>query len=359
VQKPPNVEALLNLMDKALGHREARHALRAQESEIDRIRGQFLAADPRQVALLQEIRRAAPTDATVLITGESGTGKELVAALLHRQSRRAQGPFHPFNCAAVNPELLRSELFGHVHGAFTGAVDDRAGAIETARGGTLFLDEIGASSCELQHGLLRLLEQREYQRVGDDTIRAADVRLLAATSSDLEREMAARRFSEALFHRLNVVRIHIPPLRDRRGDILPLARYFLARICAQMGRPEVALSLAAAQALQEHPWPGNVRELRNLIERAIIACRDGEIGLGDLFAVTSPDTVGSYHEARGRSFQLFQRRYLATQLRAADGNISLAAERSGLLRQAFARMLKRVGLDPRDFGGHSNQDVAP
>jgi NtrC-family two-component system response regulator AlgB len=214
--------------------------------------------------------RAAKSDATVLLRGESGTGKGVLARLLHARSDRAAGPFVVVNCPTLSEELLASELFGHTKGAFTGAIRDQAGRVEAAHGGTLFLDEIGEISSGLQAKLLRFLQEKEFERIGDNKTRRADVRVLAATNRDIETDTKAGRFREDLLYRLNVIEIHIPPLRERPEDILRLARRFLTFFARTARRPMPELSKTAEQALLQYSWPGNIRELRNAIERAVI-----------------------------------------------------------------------------------------
>lgn len=234
-----------------------------------------VAAEPEPLsaamqATLATIDRAAAVDAPVLFRGETGTGKSLLARVLHRRSLRRERPFIVVNCPTLSSELLASELFGHVRGAFTGAVRDQPGRVEAAEGGTLFLDEIGEIQPPLQAKLLRFLQDREFERVGENRTRRADVRILAATNRDLEQDVKAGRFREDLLFRLNVVEIAIPPLRERREEILPLARRFLAFFARAMARPLPELTPAAEALLSGYSWPGNVRELRNTIERALI-----------------------------------------------------------------------------------------
>ncbi len=221
-------------------------------------------------AVLDMAARVAATDAPVLITGENGTGKSILARAIHRQSPRAESPFVVTNCPTLSEELLASELFGHVRGAFTGAVRDQAGRVEVAEGGTLFLDEIGEIPPALQSKLLRFLQEKDFERVGETRTRHGNVRIIAATNRDLEADVKAGRFREDLFYRLNVVEVRMPPLRERREDILPLARAFLSSFTRATRPMAPEISAAAAMALEQHDWPGNVRELRNTIERIAI-----------------------------------------------------------------------------------------
>ncbi|WP_437787576.1 sigma-54 interaction domain-containing protein [Sorangium sp. So ce1097] len=238
--------------------------------------------DPRSQAILDRIRQLAPSDATLLVTGETGTGKELVARHIHALSHRRGRPFVAVNCGAWSESLVESELFGHEKGAFTGATTAKAGWFEAADGGTLFLDEIGDLSLPLQVKLLRVLQEREVVRLGSRQPIPIDVRLIAATNVDLEEAVTARKFREDLFYRLNVATLSLPPLRERPGDILPLARYFLDLYAHRLGSAPAALTAEAARRLLEHPWPGNIRELENAMHHALLVCKGHQITVADL-----------------------------------------------------------------------------
>ncbi len=226
--------------------------------------------------VFKDLAKVAPTDSTVLVTGESGTGKELLVRALHANSKRANKPFVPINCGAIPKELLESELFGHEKGAFTHAIRSRPGRFELADGGTIFLDEIGEMDLSLQVKILRVLQEKEIERVGGNGVKKVDVRVVAATNRDLEREVAAGRFREDLYYRLNVIPLHLPPLRERGSDVLLLAKHFLDIFCAKKGRSGLTLSADAMRVLQAYSWPGNVRELVNFMERLSILV-DGDV----------------------------------------------------------------------------------
>lgn len=228
------------------------------------------------------LTKVAPTDSTVLVTGESGTGKELMVRALHQQSARSDKPFVPINCGAIPKDLLESELFGHEKGAFTHALRTRAGRFELADGGTIFLDEIGEMDLSLQVKILRVLQEKEIERVGGSGVKKVDVRIIAATNRDLEAEVQAGRFREDLFYRLNVIPIHLPPLRERGGDIAILADHFITHFSRKNGRKKLGFSPEVRRVLEHYSWPGNVRELENIMERMTILCDGSVVTLEDL-----------------------------------------------------------------------------
>lgn len=245
-----------------------------QEEVVEaRAFGDLVGGSPALRHIVSQIDLVAPTDASVLVLGESGTGKELVAREVHRRSRRKDKPLVRVNCASIPKELFESEFFGHTRGAFTGAIKDRAGRFETAEGGTLFLDEIGEVPLDLQGKLLRVLQEKRYERVGEDRTRLADVRIIGATNRDLKKEVSAGRFREDLYYRLNVFPIQVPPLRERLEDIPLLARHFIDLSVRELRCPAPRLTRAAITKLENYDWPGNIRELRNVIERAVILSR--------------------------------------------------------------------------------------
>jgi len=282
VTKPFDNDELRNLVARALELDRLRDENRLLRQEVGARFGDAIVAESEAMrAVLELVDRTGPSTASVLIQGESGTGKEVIAKRLHYRSPRVGRPFVAVNCKAFAPGVLESELFGHEKGAFTGADAERAGCFERADGGTLFLDEIGEVEPEFQVKLLRVLQEGEVLRVGGSAPRPVDVRIVAATNRDLRREIAAGRFREDLFYRLNVIPIRLPPLRRRRDDVLPLARHFLA-MHAEHGGRRLRLEPESEELLRRHPWPGNVRELENSIERAVVLARGDVIGADDL-----------------------------------------------------------------------------
>ena len=289
-------------------------------------------------------RRVGQVDSTVIVTGESGVGKERVARLIHHSSTRAAGPFVAINCGAVPESLLESEFFGHARGAFTGAAQDRPGLFEAAQGGTLFLDEIGEVPPAMQVKLLRALQEHEVRRVGENKNRKVDARVVAATNRDLAADVHAARFRQDLYYRLRVVEIRVPPLRERRDDILPLARTFLVDAGARLGRKVSGFTPAAAQQLMRHDWPGNVRELENAVERAVVLARSHRIDVDDL-----PEEVGlalpGVPAAGGvRTLQEVEREYIAAVLRANGGNRTRSAQQLGIGPATLYRKINEYGL---------------
>jgi len=297
------------------------------------------------------IRKAAPTDLTVLIRGESGTGKELVAQALHDHSPRRDRPFVAVNCAAISRELVESELFGHERGAFTGADARRMGRFEAAEGGSLFLDEIGDMPMDTQAKVLRVLQERTVERVGGNRTIAVDVRIIAASHRDLEREVEEGRYRQDLYYRLRVIETRLPPLRERREDIPALGDRFLDQLAARLDRPRKRLSAAALAELGRHDWPGNVRELKSAVERAAVLATGDEIEPGDLdlggSSSSAGGTVGTdipFSEAKKRAVTSFERAYLSRALRENDGNISRTAAAIGMVRQSLQQKIRELGL---------------
>ena len=265
------------LMEQQKARLEAQNAYLLDEIRTEQNFGDIIGGSSGLRKVMQQVQLVAPTDATVLITGESGTGKELVARAIHEQSARRERPLIKLNCSAVPEGLFESEFFGHVKGAFTGALKDKPGRFELADGGTLFLDEIGEVPLAMQAKLLRVLQEQELERVGDTRTRKVDVRIIAASNRDLKKEVDEGRFRQDLFYRLSVFPIEVLPLRERREDVAPLVAYFVRQSARRMNRPEPQISKAALDRLVSYPWPGNVRELQNTVERAIISWREGPL----------------------------------------------------------------------------------
>ena len=300
----------------------------------------------RQVFAILE--RVAPSRSTVLLEGESGTGKEVAAHAIHQLSPRNDGPFVVVDCGAIPPTLIESELFGHERGAFTGADRAREGALEEADGGTVFLDEVGELPLELQPRLLRFLEGQEVKRVGSTQHRKVDVRIVAATNRSLETEASEGRFRQDLFYRLSVVRVELPPLRERPEDVVLLARHFAEAVAED---PRTVVTPEIEGLLLSHTWPGNVRELRNVVERIAVVPELATELLQESAAqsVARPPSIGplvglSFHEGRRRWQDIFERQYLAAQLARAGGVVTRAAESADLPRQTFHRLLRQHGL---------------
>ncbi|OQX43595.1 MAG: sigma-54-dependent Fis family transcriptional regulator, partial [Candidatus Sedimenticola endophacoides] len=290
-------------------------------------------------------------DATVMIGGESGTGKEVFARYIHRNSARSQGPFIAINCAAIPDNMLEAVLFGHEKGAYTGAYHSAPGKFEQAQGGTLLLDEISEMSLALQAKLLRVLQEREVERVGGRKLITLDVRVLATSNRNLREEVSAGRFREDLFYRLNVFPLYLPPLRERTRDVLPLARFLLRQHCRQMGIPEPLFCTVAEQRLLSHAWPGNVRELDNVVQRALILCNGHEIGPDDLSFEIAAELAVARHataEPKGLSEDLrsVEEQMILDALRENNGSRKEVAERLGISQRTLRYKIARL----RDAG---------
>ena len=309
----------------------------------------------KMTALFRMVEAVAPSSANILLQGETGTGKELIARAIHRRSTRKDQPFIAVNCAALSESLLESELFGHVKGAFTGAVNDKTGLFGAANGGTLLLDEIGDMPLPIQVRLLRVLQEGEIKKVGAHNVDHVDVRVIAASNVDLAKAKEDGQFREDLFFRLNVIAIQIPPLRDRPEDISPLVHHFLHKHARKVGKSLTGITPEAMAALTIHGWPGNVRELESAIERAIVLARGTEIergdlppGLGNIQTETDADVASLSHlpllEAKRLAVVAFERRYLANVLRREQGNVTRAAVAAGVDRSNFRRLLKEYGV---------------
>ncbi len=353
LEKPLDTDRILVTLRNAIGHLDLREENAQLRQRVER-HGEIVGASAGIRALVQQIERVAPTPARVLITGENGTGKELVARALHQQSPRAKQPFIEVNCAAIPSELIESELFGHMKGSFTGAVQDRAGKFEQADGGTLFLDEIGDMSPSAQAKVLRVLQEGEVTRIGGAKSRKVDVRVLAATNKRLEEEIAAGRFREDLYYRLNVVPMTVPPLRERREDIPMLVEHFLQRVAKESGLPARQVDDAAMQRLAALDWPGNVRELRNTVERLLILAAGPRIVRTDvdrLVGTRGGDASGDAalgtfeHFATYEEFKLAaERAFLEAKLKAHDWNVAETARAIDMPRSNLYKKLERHGL---------------
>ncbi len=356
VSKPFNEEQILIVLDKVLERRRILAENRRLRREVSQ-RYDFssiITASPAMAKVLDVIRKVAETKSTVLIQGESGTGKELLARAIHYNSPRKEAPFIAVNCGAIPATLMESEFFGHVKGAFTGAERAKEGLFAAADGGTLFLDEVGELPLELQVKLLRVLQEEEIRPVGDTKNRPVDVRLVAATNQDLEAMIAQKTFRDDLFYRLAVIRLLIPPLRERPEDVPLLANHFVAQLAAKHGRAGASLTDEALIHLTKLPWPGNVRELMNVIEQALLLSDGPRIGTAHLpplaarsggeLRVTVPRGVVNIKDALAEITAQAERTIIAQALEAEGGNRTRAAEAIGLSRRALINKIKEYGL---------------
>ncbi len=344
LEKPWNNERLVTVLRTQIALAKAQQSNRRYQAETQRQRESqlplFIAESAVMEPVLRLMKRVGPSDASVLITGEHGTGKEVVARWLHAASLRASGPFIAVNAGGLPDGVFESELFGHVRGAFTDAKTDRAGCFELAERGTIFLDEIGNMPPGQQAKLLRVLQTGEFHAVGSSRVRRADVRVLAATNTDLGKAAAEGRFREDLLYRLNTVEIPLPPLRERREDILPLAMHALGRQCARYQRQLDGFSPAAQQPMLAHAWPGNVRELEHVVERAVLLCEGTHIEARDLALVAAQ--AGSSVEEM--TLEDAERALIEKALARCAGNVAEAAKRLGLSRSALYRRLAAFGI---------------
>jgi two-component system nitrogen regulation response regulator NtrX len=350
IEKPLSLEKIVVLVRNAVQQRRLAEENQLLRSELG-YRYQVIGDSVPMKAMRQQIAVTAPTNGRVLIYGESGTGKELVARALHAASLRSSGPFVEVNCAAIPEELIESELFGHVKGSFTGATDDKTGKFQKADGGTLFLDEIGDMSLRTQSKVLRVLEEQRFEPVGSNQIVNVDVRVIAATNKNLEQEIARGAFRQDLFYRLNVIPFYVPPLRDRKEDIVILARHFLNEFSSAYGKKTRELSNPAMEVLLRYPWPGNVRELRNLVERLVIICPQARIEPHhlppELFrgAAESPQQpYSTLHEARSA----YEREFILRKLQEHRWNMTQTASALGLERSHLYRKMKSLGITAPD-----------
>ncbi len=350
---------LLGLTNRLRSELESRHKI-----------GNVVCSSPQMRNVMRMVAKVAPTNSTVLITGETGTGKDVIARALHYNSRRKDGPFVVADCASLSESLLESELFGHVKGAFTGAVKDRKGLAETARGGTLFLDEIGTLSPQLQSSLLRLIEERQVRPVGSDKTVSVDVRLIAATNENLQELVEKGDFRQDLFYRLSVMTIELPPLRERREEIPLLAHHFLEKYSDSLDKEIAGITPQAMAVLEAHDWPGNVRELEHVVERAVLLA-DESVDLEDLplgagaSAVDWADVpddarvlAARKKEIRARSVDQLERLFVLKALRNAGGNVSEAARSVGMKRPNLHALMRKHDIEAPDSPGADNDDDA-
>jgi two-component system response regulator AtoC len=353
ILKPADPDALEVALDRAL-------RTRALQREVDYLRGGALDRDdqpagvsPAWTAVMETVRSVAPSDSTILLLGESGTGKELVARMIHRLGRRSKGPYVRVNCSAIPLEMWESEFFGHRRGSFTGAVSDREGRFRLAHRGTLFMDEIADMPLQAQAKILRVLQDGEFDRLGDERPTRVDVRVVAATNSDIDREVADRRFRQDLFYRLDVVRITLPPLRDRKVDVPILAERFAGEVASRLGRPAPKIAKDVLDDLMAYSWPGNVRELRNVIERALILDPGPSLASLDLPPVAglaaAPEATARSEEEDLNIRSVLARREKEVVLEAVRHSKGLRKEAARLLgidQRNLAYYLRKHGIDP-------------
>ena len=353
LEKPIDLDRLLLVVGNALNQKRLEAENQRLRQEMDQTRF-FMAESPAMKRLLADVALVAPTEGRVLLSGENGSGKEEIARRIHDLSPRAKGPFVEVNCAAIPEELIESELFGHMKGAFTGAIRDQKGKFREAHGGTLFLDEVGDMSLKTQAKVLRALQEGRVEPIGGGGAVGVDVRVIAATNKDLTEEIKAGRFREDLYFRLAVVPLRVPPLRERAEELIQLAEAFIARIGAIQGKSPKRLGPEARDTLLHHDWPGNVRELKNLMERAMILARGSEIAPRDLgplavHHLTEPDPFSfpeftSLKEAR----EWFEGVYIQREMKLQNGNMTRVAERLGLDRSNLYKRLKALGIEARE-----------
>jgi len=352
IEKPISLEKVVLLVNHALALvrlEEENRFLKQKVTSAYELIGQSKTI----LELKEMIRIVAPTNAWILIMGENGTGKELVARSIHYQSKRARRPFIEVNCAAIPEELIESELFGHEKGSFTGAAAKKRGKFELAHEGTLFLDEVADMSLKAQAKILRILQEKKFERVGGNKFIDTDVRVLAATNKDLEKEMEAERFRQDLYYRLNVIPLTIAPLRDRKEDIPILAAQFVNDFCVKEGVEPKAISDDAIEVFMEHSWPGNVRELKNIMERLVIMTQGAEITADDIPPLSKEvqtgeamDTIFTYNSFRKAKME-FEKKFIMKKLQENEGNISKTADSIGLERSNLHRKIKTHSLEAK------------
>ena len=370
VPKPFDNDEIRLVVQRALERTRLQRENRLLLEQVQKQYGfeNLIGSGPAMQRVFATLQKVAETDLTVLVRGESGTGKELVAQALHNLSPRRQRPFVAVNCAAISRELVESELFGHEKGAFTGADARRQGRFEAADGGSILLDEIGDMPAETQAKVLRVLQERSFERVGGSKPIDVDVRVIAATHRNLEDEVRKQRFREDLYYRLKVVTLELPPLRERPEDIPALAQRFLERVIARLGLEKRQIGDAALARLVRHRWPGNVRELANVIEQAAVLApaaviEEADLKLGgasEALVGVEADAVGlSFGEAKRRAVDRFERGYLLEALRKSGGNISRAAEAVGMVRQSLQQKIRELGLRDEDWSDVDREKETP
>jgi two-component system response regulator GlrR len=349
---PVRPEELQRRISRLLGPRQTEVDEVAARLTAELGKRRMLGADPAFQRAMAQMARFAANDAPVLLTGETGTGKELGARVIHLLSRRHAGPFIPVDCGALPDHLFENEVFGHVKGAFTDARADQKGLVALANGGTLFLDEIDSLSLPAQSKLLRLLQERTYRALGAEVFQRADVRILAATNRRLEELVELKQFRADLFFRINVLRVHLPALRERASDIRLLSKSFVEEICADAGIPRKGLSEAALLKLERHDWPGNVRELYNILQRAVLCSTGQQIaspgveleGCGEASGeVESAAELQDFRQAKLQAIQLFESGYVRRMMEKHAGNVTQAAREAIKDRRAFGRLVKKYG----------------
>lgn len=346
IQKPFKVAELELAIRRALDQINLRRENETLKREIhgDSVLGNIIGKSPAMERVMDLVRRSAPSRANVLITGESGTGKEVVAKSLHMLSGRSSNPFLAVNCGAIPAELLESELFGHVKGSFTGAVTDKAGLFQAARGGTLLLDEIGEMPVLLQVKLLRALQERKVKPVGSTAEVPIDVRIIASTNRNLSDEVAKGTFREDLFYRLNVIHITIPPLRERREDIILLARFLMGKLCSEMAIPVPPFTPQAEHFLTGYDFPGNVRELENMLERSLVLDIDGSIDIDDLRPPGSGENFPQDFANLDEKLSEVEKKYILDALESCGWNRTQAAQTLGITFRSLRYRMERLGL---------------
>jgi len=323
-----------------------------EEIDITRMFEEIVGSSPALQAVLSRVAKVAPTDSTVLITGETGTGKELIARAIHKRSQRSSRAFVSVNCAAIPRDLIASELFGHEKGAFTGATQRRLGRFESAEGGTIFLDEVGELPAETQIALLRVLQEREYQRVGGNESLKTDVRVVAATNRDLQAAIAEGRFREDLFYRLNVFPIEVPPLRDRKEDIPLLVEYFVDRYASKAGKKIIGINKKSMELLEGYQWPGNIRELQNVIERSVIVCDSENLSVDESWLARRAIAADSPAQALSEKLAAQEKELIEAALEESKGRVSGplgAAAKLGIPQSTLDSKIKSLKINKHQF----------